>query len=88
MSEKKGFTELTPDLLELVSGGVITDTAENVLHSLIVALKKDTAATHTADEATTFVIEHLMDNKLLAGVTTDDVKEYFATNWELVQAEE
>ena len=88
MSEKKGATELTPDLLELVSGGVMTDTAENVLHSLIVALKKDTAATHTADEATTFVIEHLMDNKLLTGVTTDDVKEYFATNWELVQAEE
>ena len=73
--------ELTPELLEQVSGGVVTERAETVLNALIFALKKDTAAEHTPEEAIEFVTSKLMDNVNLEGVTKQEVADYIRANW-------
>ena len=65
--------ELTPELLEQVSGGVMNDRAEAVMKAMIKALKNDAQAEHTPEETSKFVIEHLLDN----------VTNYVNSNWDL-----
>ena len=85
MSENKDpnqILELTPDMLDHITGGVMTDTAETIMRALIMALKNDTKATHTPQETIEFITTRFMDNVLLTGVTDDDVREYITTNWD------
>ena len=77
----EGFTELTPEMLEQVTGGVVSDKAETVMSALIKALKKDTTAVHTREETIGFVLSNLMDNVLFEGVTEQDVIDYINANW-------
>ena len=84
MSEKKkpeDILELTPEMLEQIAGGAMTEKADLVLNALIVALKKDTAAEHTPEEMIEVVTTHLVDNVNLAGVTAQDVEDYVRANW-------
>ncbi len=72
---------LSPEMLEQVAGGVMTDRAEVVLDALIKALKKDTAATHTPEETIEFVTSKLMSNVNFENVTEKDVEEYVLAHW-------
>ena len=90
MSERPNLEhilELTPEMLEHISGGVMTERAELVLNALIKALKKDTAAEHTPEEMIEFVTGHLMENINLANVTDQDVKAYVMANWDQIRTE-
>ena len=78
---EKGIMELGAEELGAVSGGVMTDRAETVLNALSTALKKDTSAERTPDEAISFVTSRLMDNANLAGVTEQEVEEYVRSRW-------
>lgn len=51
MDEKKleDILVLTPEALEQISGGVVTDRAETLLNALIIAMKKDPAAEDVAE---------------------------------------
>ena len=83
MSENKDPNlELTPDMLDYITGGVMTDTAETIMRALIMALKNDTKIAHTPQETIEFITTRFMDNVLLTGVTDDDVREYITTNWD------
>ena len=84
MSENKEIDKilkLTPEMLEQITGGVMTDRAETLLNALIIALKKDTAAAHTPEEMIAFVRDNLMDNVNFEGVTEQDVADYVNANW-------
>ena len=72
---------LSPEMLEQVAGGVMTDRAEVVLDALIKALKKDTAAVHTPEETIEFVTSKLMSNVNFENVTEKDVEEYVLAHW-------
>ena len=84
MDEKKleDILELTPELLEQISGGVVTDKAETVLNALIIALKKDPTAEHTPEEMIEFVTTSLMDKVNFEGVTAEDVADYVKAHWD------
>lgn len=84
MNEDKNlesFLELTPDMLEQVSGGTMTERAEIVLNALINALKKDTTQEHTPESLIDFVTTKLMDNQNLEGVTAQEVEDYVKAHW-------
>ena len=88
MDEKKkleDILELTPDMLEQISGGVMTDRADEMLNALIIALKKDQEKNpekeHTPDELIEFVTGHLLDNVNFEGVTAEDVADYVNAHW-------
>ena len=76
--------ELTPELLDQVSGGVMNNRAEEVMNALIKALKNDTKAEHTPQEMSDFVIAHWLDNVYFEGVTAEDVTQYVMSNWDLL----
>ena len=83
MSENKNLEsifELTPDLLEQVSGGVMNEKAENVMSALINALKNDKEAEHTPEETIEFVTTKLMGNIIFEGVTEEEVADYIKTH--------
>ena len=88
MNEKKKLEnslELTPEMLEMVSGGIMTDSAEKVLTALIKVLRNDPNATHTAQETIDFVTAHFMDNKNFEGVTEKDVEDFINAHWDSEQ---
>ncbi|MBO7666928.1 MAG: hypothetical protein J6T26_00550 [Firmicutes bacterium] len=74
--------ELTPDMLEQISGGAVTDRAQIILDALIKALKKDETQTHTPESLIEFVTSQLMDNVNLEGVTEQDVADYVNSHWD------
>ena len=85
MSDSKkseDILELTPELLEQVSGGVMNDKAEELMGALIKALKNDTKKEHDQQEMIDFVIEHWLSNVNFEGVTADDVTEYVKSHWD------
>jgi hypothetical protein len=77
----ESILQLTPDMLEQISGGVMTESGEKVLNALIVALKNDTEKEHTPDEMIEFVTSKLMGNKNLEGVTEQDVADFVRARW-------
>ena len=77
----ESILELTPEMLEQISGGVMTDRAELVLNALIVALKKDETTVHTPESLVEFVTSKLMDNVNLEGVTEQEIADYIMEHW-------
>ena len=73
--------ELTPEMLENIVGGVVTDKAENVMLALIKALKNDPTTEHTADETINFLIGNCIDNVLFEGVTEEDIRGFVTKYW-------
>lgn len=78
----ESILELTPDMLEQVSGGVMTDRAETVLNAMIKALKKSTEEEYTPDSLIEFVTSKLMENVNLEGVTKQEVADYIREHWD------
>ena len=78
------FFELTPEMLDAISGGVMTEKAEEVLDALISVLKKDTELNnnpHSAQEAIDFITKYCMKDKSFENVNAKDVTDYINKNW-------
>ena len=73
--------ELSPEMLESIAGGVVTEKAETVMLALIKSLKNDPNKEHTADETIDFILGNCMDNVLFEGVTEEDVRGFVAKYW-------
>ena len=85
MSENKSLEslfELTPEMLDQISGGVMTDKAETVISALINAVKTLGSPEETPESITEFITTKLLDNINFEGVTAEDVAEYVKAHWD------
>ena len=72
--------KLSPEQLELITGGVIGGSEEDVLKTLIKAFKEDGWGIDGAIRNTAYLAG--VKNTALANCTADEVKEFITTHWD------
>ena len=77
---KNNLEELTAEVLELVHGGVVSDSAAVMMNATIKVFKKHG---YTPQFTIEWVLRQ-MDNANFAGMTAEEAAAYINANWDLI----